>query len=118
MKVSSYLRGGRMKRKIAFASSFVLVLVLGIAGITGHVKYSFYTLYLVLFLITLSAIVRKNMPISTVGVLLSIPLTYLAVENVKKLPALTVLLVAFELGLIAMYVKMVWKIRWRTQYAK
>ena len=93
---------------LVFASVFGILL--GIAGFsTGHVKYSFYTLYLVLFLITVSAIVRRNMSISTVGVLLSILLTYLAVENVKKLPALTVLLVAFELGLIAMYLEMVWK---------
>ena len=101
---------------LIFASVFGILL--GIAGFsTGHVKYSFYMLYLMLFLITLSAIVRRNMPISTVGVLLSIPLTYLAIENVKKLPASSLLLVAFELSLIGMYLKMVWKIRWKkTQY--
>ena len=101
---------------LIFASVFGVLL--GIVGfLTGEVKYSFYTLYLVLFLITLSAIVRKNTSISTVGVLLSIPLTYLAVENVKKLPASSLLLVAFELSLIGMYLKMVWKIRWKkTQY--
>ena len=101
---------------LIFASVFGVLF--GIAGFsTGHVKYSFYTLYLMLFLITLSAIVKKNMAISTVGVLLSIPLTCLAVENVKKLPALTLLLIAFELGLIGMYLKMVWKIKWKkTQY--
>ena len=97
---------------LIFASVFGVLL--GIAGVlTGEVKYSFYTLYLVLFLITLSAIVRKNTSISTVGVLLSIPLTCLAVENVKKLPASTMLLVAFELGLIGMYLKMAWEIRWK-----
>lgn len=97
---------------LIFASVFGVLL--GIVGfLTGEVKYSFYTLYLVLFLITLSAIVRKNTSISTVGVLLSIPLMYLAVENVKKLLASTMLLVAFELGLIGMYLKMAWEIRWK-----
>lgn len=102
------------KSDISLIFASVFAILLGIAGITGHVKYSFYTLYFVLFLITLSAIVRMNMPISTVGVLLSIPLTYLAVENVKKLPALTVLLIAFELGLIGMYLEMIWKAKYRT----
>ena len=106
------------KSDISLIFVSVFVILLGIAGfLTGHVKYSFYMLYLMLFLITLSAIVRRNMSISTVGVLLSIPLTYLAVENVKKLPASSLLLVAFELSLIGMYLKMVWKIRWKkTQY--
>ncbi|USS40424.1 hypothetical protein NF865_08960 [Thermococcus aggregans] len=99
------------KSDISLIFASVFAILLGIAGITGHVKHSFYMLYLVLFLITLSAIVKKNMPISTVGVLLSVPLTYLAAESVKNLPALTVLLVAFELGLIGMYIKMVWKNR-------
>ncbi|RLF82495.1 hypothetical protein DRN44_03950 [Thermococci archaeon] len=106
------------KSDISLIFVSVFVILLGIAGfLIGHVKYSFYMLYLMLFLITLSAIVRRNMSISTVGVLLSIPLTYLAVENVKKLPASSLLLVAFELSLIGMYLKMVWKIRWKkTQY--
>ena len=102
------------KSDISLVFASVFGVLLGIAGVlTGEVKYSFYTLYLVLFLITLSAIVRKNTSISTVGVLLSIPLTCLAVENVKKLLASTMLLVAFELGLIGMYLKMAWEIRWK-----
>ena len=102
------------KSDISLVFASVFAILLGIAGfLTGHVKYSFYTLYLVLFLITLSAIVRKNTSISTVGVLLSIPLTYLAVENVKKLPASSLLLVAFGLSLIGMYLKMAWEIRWK-----
>ena len=106
------------KSDISLVFASVFGVLLGVAGgLTGHVKYSFYMLYLMLFLITLSAIVRRNMSISTVGVLLSIPLTYLAIENVKKLPASSLLLVAFELSLIGMYLKMVWKIRWKkTQY--
>jgi len=102
------------KSDISLVFASVFGVLLGIAGVlTGEVKYSFYTLYLVLFLITLSAIVRKNTSISTVGVLLSIPLMYLAVENVKKLLTSTMLLVAFELGLIGMYLKMAWEIRWK-----
>ena len=97
---------------IIFASIFGILW--GIATfLTGHVKYPFYILYLMLFLITLPAISRKNMLVSTVGVLLSIPLAYLAFEEVKKLPASIFLLIAFELGIIGMYAKMVWKIRWK-----
>jgi flagellar biosynthesis protein FliR len=71
-----------------------------------------------LFLITLPAISKKNMPISTIGVLLSIPLAYLAYQNVKKLPASTLLLIAFELGIIGMYLEMIWKIRWKSSTYK
>lgn len=64
-------------------------------------------------LVTLPGIVKEIILISTVGVLLSIPLAYLAVENVKKLPALTLLLAAFEFGLISMYLEMIWKMGWK-----
>lgn len=95
-------------------NSLLLVSIFGgllgiVALLTGHVKYPFVILYFMLVLMLLPAILKKNLPISTAGILLSIPLAYFAVESIKGLSASTLFLAAFELGLIGMYIEMIWR---------
>ncbi|HIH73163.1 hypothetical protein GBV73_10580 [Thermococcus sp. 101 C5] len=93
---------------IIFASIFG-VLLGGVALVTGYAKYPFVILYFMLVLMLLPVILKKNLPISTAGILLSIPLAYFAVESIKGLNVSTLFLVAFELGLIGMYIEMIWR---------
>ncbi|ALV63632.1 hypothetical protein ADU37_CDS19330 [Thermococcus sp. 2319x1] len=82
----------------------------GVALVTGYAKYPFVILYFMLVLMLLPAILKKNPPVSTAGILLSILLAYFAVESIKGLNVSTLFLVAFELGLIGMYIEMIWRI--------
>ncbi|EHR79555.1 hypothetical protein OCC_09174 [Thermococcus litoralis DSM 5473] len=92
-----------------FLVSIFGVLLGGVALLSGYAKYPLVILYFMLVLVLLPAILKKNLPISTAGILLSILLVYFAVESIKGLSASTLLLVAFELGLIGMYIEIIWR---------